>query len=81
MLHQALDVCQRLRHLGGTASVLEAMAVLDHDRGDHKQAELELAEATALRHRTGTTPSPALQVQLTRVVRALSLRPPVVANR
>jgi predicted ATPase/DNA-binding SARP family transcriptional activator len=80
LLHQALDVCQRLRHLGGTASVLEAMAVLDHDRGDHKQAELELAEATALRHRTGTTPSPALQVQLTRVVRALSFRPPVVAN-
>jgi predicted ATPase/DNA-binding SARP family transcriptional activator len=80
LLHQALDVSQRLRHLGGTASVLEAMAVLNHDRGDYKRAQHDLAEARALRHRTGTTPSPALRGQLARVVRALTLRPAAGAN-
>jgi predicted ATPase/DNA-binding SARP family transcriptional activator len=73
LLGQALDVCRRLRHLGGTASVLEAMAVLDHDRGDYRRAGLHLDEARALRHRTGTVPSPALHDQLGRVERSLAL--------
>jgi predicted ATPase/DNA-binding SARP family transcriptional activator len=73
LLSQALDVCRRLRHLGGTASVLEAMAVLDHDRGDYRRAGLHLDEARALRHQTGTVPSPALHDQLGRVERSLAL--------
>ena len=73
LLNQALDVSRRLRHLGGTASVLEAMAVLDHDRGDYQRAGLHLDEARALRHQTGTVPSPALHDQLSRVERSLAL--------
>jgi ATP/maltotriose-dependent transcriptional regulator MalT len=73
LLDQALDVSRRLRHLGGTASVLEAMAVLDHDRGDHQRAGLHLGEARALRRQTGTVPSPALRDQLSRVERSLAL--------
>ena len=57
LLHQALDVTRRLHHLGGTASVLEAMAVLNHDRGDRPHAAANLAEARALRRRTGAAPS------------------------
>ena len=73
LLNQALDVSRRLRHLGSTASVLEAMAVLDHDRGDYRRAGLHLDEARALRHQTGTVPSPALHDQLSRVERSLAL--------
>ena len=72
LLHQAIDVCRRLRHLGGTASALEAMAVLDHDRGDRQRAAIHLAEARALRHRTGTEPPPILHDQLSRVARSLA---------
>jgi predicted ATPase/DNA-binding SARP family transcriptional activator len=72
LLHQAIDVCRRLRHLGGTASALEAMAVLDHDRGDRQRAATHLAEARALRHRTGTEPPPVLHEQLSRVARSLA---------
>jgi ATP/maltotriose-dependent transcriptional regulator MalT len=71
LLHEALDVSRRLRHLGGTASVLEAMAVLDHDRGDYQRAGLHLDDARALRQQTGTVPSPALHDQLSRVERSL----------
>jgi tetratricopeptide (TPR) repeat protein len=70
LLHQAIDVCRRLRHLGGTASALEAMAVLDHDRGDRQRAAAHLAEAGALRRRTGTEPAPILHEQLSRVARS-----------
>jgi tetratricopeptide (TPR) repeat protein len=72
LLHQAIDVCRRLRHLGGTASALEAMALLDHDRGDRQRAAAHLAEARALRHRTGTEPPPILHEQLSRVARSLA---------
>ena len=72
LLQQAIDVCRRLRHLGGTASALEAMAVLDHDRGDRQRAAVHLAEARALRHRTGTEPPPILHDQLSRVARSLA---------
>jgi len=72
MLHQAIDVCRRLRHMGGTASALEAMAVLDHDRGDRQSAAVHLAEARALRHRTGSEPPPFLHEQLSRVARSLA---------
>jgi tetratricopeptide (TPR) repeat protein len=72
LLNQALDVSRRLHHLGGTASVLEAMAVLDHDRGDLRRARLHLNDARALRHQTGTVPSPALHDQLSRVEQSLS---------
>lgn len=72
LLHQAIDVTRRLRHLGGTASVLEAMAVLNHDRGDRQCAAANLAEARALRRRTGTAPSAALHDQLSRVTRSLA---------
>jgi predicted ATPase/DNA-binding SARP family transcriptional activator len=72
LLNQALDVSRRLHHLGGTASVLEAMAVLDHDRGDHRRARLHLNDARALRHQTGTVPSPALHDQLSRVEQSLA---------
>jgi predicted ATPase/DNA-binding SARP family transcriptional activator len=71
LLREALDVSRRLGHLGGTASVLEAMAVLDHDRGDHHRAGLHLDDARALRHQTGTVPSPAMHDQLRRVERSL----------
>jgi hypothetical protein len=71
LLHQAIDVTRRLRHLG-TASVLEAMAVLDHDRGDRPRAAESLAEARALRRRTGTAPSPALRDQLSRITQSLA---------
>jgi hypothetical protein len=70
-LRSVLTVARR--HLGGTASVLEAMAVLDHDKGDYRRAAVELAEARALRSRTGTAPSPALHDQLSRVVRSLAV--------
>jgi len=73
LLREALEVSRRLRHLGGTASVLEAMAVLDHDRGDYQRAGQQLVDAKALRHQTGTVPSPALHDQLTRVERSLAL--------
>jgi ATP/maltotriose-dependent transcriptional regulator MalT len=72
LLHQAIDVTRRLRHLGGTASVLEAMAVLDHDGGDHRRAAAGLAEASAIRRRTGTAPSAALHDELRRVTRSLA---------
>ena len=72
LLHQAIDVTRRLRHLGGTASVLEAMAVLDHDRGDRQRAAESLAEARALRRRTGSAPSAALRDQLSRITRSLA---------
>ena len=72
LLHQAIDVTRRLRHLGGTASVLEAMAVLDHDRGDRQRAAANLTEARALRLRTDTAPSAALHDQLSRVTRSLA---------
>jgi predicted ATPase/DNA-binding SARP family transcriptional activator len=72
LLQEALDVSRRLRHLGGTASVLEAMAVLDYGRGDYERAGLHLNDARALRHQTGTVPSPALQDQLGRVERSLA---------
>jgi predicted ATPase/DNA-binding SARP family transcriptional activator len=72
LLHQAIDVTRRLRHLGGTASVLEAMAVLDHDRGDRRRAAASLADARALRRRTGTAPSAALHDELSRVTRSLA---------
>ncbi len=64
---------RRLRHLGSTASVLEAMAVLDHDRGDYHRAGLHLDDARALRRQTGTVPSPALHDQLSRVERSLTV--------
>ncbi len=70
LLHHAIDVCWRLRHLGGAASALEAMAVLDHKRGDSRRAAVHLAEARALRQRTGTEPLPLLHDQLTQVVRS-----------
>jgi hypothetical protein len=72
LLQEAIDVTRRLHHLGGTASVLEAMAVLDHDRGDRRRASANLAEARALRRRTGTAPSAALHDQLARVTRSLA---------
>jgi predicted ATPase/DNA-binding SARP family transcriptional activator len=72
LLNQALDVSRRLHHLGGTASVLEAMAVLNHDRGDHRRARQHLNHARALRHQTGTVPSPALHDQLSRVEQSLA---------
>lgn len=73
LLHQARDANRRLRHLGGTASDLEAMAaVLNHDRGDRQRAAANLAEANALRRRTGTAPSAALQNQLSRVTQSLA---------
>jgi hypothetical protein len=72
LLDQALDVSRRLRHLGGIASVLEAMALLDHGRGDDKHALQHLHEARALRHQTGTVASPALQDPLSRVERSLA---------
>jgi hypothetical protein len=73
LLQQALDVTQRLRHLGGTASVLEAMAVFDHDRRDYQRAGQHLNDARALRHQTGTAPSPAMRDQLNRVEGSLAL--------
>jgi predicted ATPase/DNA-binding SARP family transcriptional activator len=73
LLNEALDVSRRLRHLGGTASVLEAMAVLDHERGDNRRARLHLDDARAIRHQSGTVPSPALHDQLSRVERSLAL--------
>jgi hypothetical protein len=72
LLHEALDVSRRLRHLGGTASVLEAMAVLDYDRGEYQRAGRHLNDAHALRHQTGTVSSPALHDQLDRVERSLA---------
>jgi predicted ATPase len=72
LLHQAIDVTRRLRHLGGTASVLEAMAVLNHHRGDHQLAAANLGEARDLRRQTGTAPSAALRDQLSRVTESLS---------
>jgi predicted ATPase/DNA-binding SARP family transcriptional activator len=72
LLHQAMDVTRRLRHLGGTASVLEAMAVLNHHRGDHPLAAANLGEARDLRRQTGTAPSAALRDQLSRVTESLS---------
>ena len=80
LLHQAIDVTRRLRHLGGTASVLEAMAVLNHDRGDRQRAAENLAEARALRRRTGTAPSAALHDQLSRVTRSLARSRPKDRN-
>ena len=80
LLHQAIDVTRRLRHLGGTASVLEAMAVLNHDRGDRQRAAANLAEARALRRRTGTAPSAALHDQLSRVTRSLARSRPEDRN-
>ncbi len=67
LLREALDVSRRVRHLGGMASVLEAMAVLDHDRGDYQRAGRQLVDARALRQQTGTVPSPALTEQLSRI--------------
>jgi len=67
LLREALEVSRRLRHLGGMASILEAMAVLDHDRGDDRRARIHFDDARALRHQTGTVPSPALHDQLSRV--------------
>jgi hypothetical protein len=72
LLHAALEVTRRLRHLGGRASVLEAMAVLDHDRGDDERARLHLEDARALRRQTGTAPSPAMRDQNNRLERSLS---------
>jgi predicted ATPase/DNA-binding SARP family transcriptional activator len=72
LLQQAIDVTRRLRHLGGTASVLEAMAVLNHDRGDRQRATANLAEARALRQRTGTAPPATLHDELRRVTRSLA---------
>jgi tetratricopeptide (TPR) repeat protein len=72
LLHAALEVTRRLRHLGGTASVLEAMAVLDHDRGGYERARLHLDDARALRHQTGTAPSPVMRDQDNRFGRSLS---------
>jgi hypothetical protein len=72
LLNQAIDVTRRLRHLGGTASVLEAMAVLSHDRGERQRAAANLEEAHALRRRTGTAPSAALRDQLSRVTQSLA---------
>ncbi|HEU4947210.1 MAG TPA: BTAD domain-containing putative transcriptional regulator [Kribbella sp.] len=69
LLDQAFDLCRRLRHPGGTASVLEARAVLDVEKGDHRQAAADLAEARLLRRHTGTTIAPALRDQLARVQR------------
>jgi predicted ATPase/DNA-binding SARP family transcriptional activator len=80
LLHEALDVTRRLRHLGGTASVLEAIAVLNHDRGDLPRAAATLDEARALRRRTGTAPSAALQDQLSRVTHSLAHPLPQVRN-
>ncbi|HET6667061.1 MAG TPA: tetratricopeptide repeat protein, partial [Intrasporangium sp.] len=71
LLHDALDVTRRLRHLGGTASALEAMAVLNHNRGDLPRAAAALGEAFALRRRTGTAPMAALRDQLSRVTHSL----------
>jgi predicted ATPase/DNA-binding SARP family transcriptional activator len=80
LLHQAIDVTRRLRHLGGTASVLEAMAVLNHDRGELQHAAADLGEARSLRLRTGTAPSGALSNQLSRVAQSLARLSPDDGN-
>jgi tetratricopeptide (TPR) repeat protein len=80
LLNQAIDVTRRLRHLGGTASVLEAMAVLNHDRGERELAVTNLEEARALRRRTGTAPSAVLRDQLSRVARSLTCSMPEDRN-
>ncbi len=38
LLREALDVCERLGHLGGQATVYEATALLQHERGDYEAA-------------------------------------------
>jgi hypothetical protein len=47
-------------HIGGTATVLEAAALLHHQRGDHQKAIRALAAAHEQRNRSGTAVPPEL---------------------